>query len=556
MNIRKVVCLGLIKAIVVSQSLAAEPNLERYAKDIVPIISITGKPHQSMSSRDGYANFEYLEAEYSRELGYSLRPSQKIDYNSGHEFSSEAGASLAANDDLIFKSDHISVFRNVSEKLVKRLKERFEISDYDLNPLSARGSYARKQRKWETLENHVQYPYEIQAHPARLPERHEAMMAADFLKPTESGERAQKSLGFNQDALARPANYRTQVVELDLIARQAMRYLGEVAVPFYEQMDEDLGFGYSSNWTAKIGEESGGDIACETSGGINLAITRTDYKKIKVSLNFDNCVEFGWRYSGTVDFNYDDAKVSNIEAPRNDFPLIYETSNFSITDPLNRSFSYQGQLKCDVAANAATRSLYFTVDRATGAPLDVQWKYDSALDNAIDIDFNYGVNQRADGSTLSNLIYAFNCDADNVAVVHRGKTHRIRGQKLIYDQWSSEILVSENRVSRLQKIGTGKISAGPRGSVSRGFDHSDFAIVQLKETLSAYESELVALSLQEDEESYYVVAYTVQTTGYYPQYVAEDGLPSSSQIPKVAVGIDFDRDGEKDLKPFAYNSAL
>ena len=334
----------------------------------------------------------------------------------------------------------------------------------------------------------------------------------------------------------RGANYRREVFDADIVSRQAMKYIGQLALDFMSGLDDDDIFD-SDYWTAAVGATEGSTLACDT-GGLNLSITRTDYRKLSITVDADNCVVEGERANGEIELAFDD-NLNEYSNPRKQFPLTYTMNGFSMTDAAGRAFSYSGGLSCDFAANNPSESYYYVFSQADDSIVDFYFRFDSAFDQAIESSNGY-VDSDDRGLTASNLIFAYNCDATNLAVTTGGKQHRVRGQKFIYDEYGDNALITTDRETR-----TGQIDSGARsdlnGSIARGFDHRDYPMFSFSDArYSQYNS---AESLVDTNAETYTIGLTYQITAYLAQTVI-DGYPYSGNGSYYT--FDFDQDGEPD----------
>ena len=339
----------------------------------------------------------------------------------------------------------------------------------------------------------------------------------------------------------RGVNYRREVFDADIVSRQAMKYIGQLALDFMSGLDDDDIFD-SDYWTAAVGATEDSTLACDT-GGLNLSVTRTDYRKLSITVDADNCVVEGERANGEIELTFDD-NLNEYSNPRKQFPLTYTMNGFSMTDAAGRAFSYSGGLSCDFAANNPSESYYYVFSQADGSIVDFYRRFDSAFDQAIESSNGY-VDSNDQGSTASNLIFAYNCDATNLAVTTGGKQHRVRGQKFIYDEYGDNALITTDRETRTSQIDSGARS-DLNGSIARGFDHRDYPMFSFSDArYSQYNS---AESLVDTNAATYTIGLTYQDTAYLAQTVI-DGYPSGGDPysdNSSYYTFDFDQDGEPD----------
>ena len=339
----------------------------------------------------------------------------------------------------------------------------------------------------------------------------------------------------------RGVNYRREVFDADIVSRQAMKYIGQLALDFMSGLDDDDIFD-SDYWTAAVGATEDSTLACDT-GGLNLSVTRTDYRKLSITVDADNCVVEGERANGEIELTFDD-NLNEYSNPRKQFPLTYTMNGFSMTDAAGRAFSYSGGLSCDFAANNPSESYYYVFSQADGSIVDFYRRFDSAFDQAIESSNGY-VDSNDQGSTASNLIFAYNCDATNLAVTTGGKQHRVRGQKFIYDEYGDNALITTDRETRTSQIDSGARS-DLNGSIARGFDHRDYPMFSFSDArYSQYNS---AESLVDTNAETYTIGLTYQDTAYLAQTVI-DGYPSGGDPysdNSSYYTFDFDQDGEPD----------
>jgi hypothetical protein len=351
--------------------------------------------------------------------------------------------------------------------------------------------------------------------------------------------------GWLHTANARPPENREQVLESDILARRALKYLGDFSLLTMDKLDYIFDFGYSENWSGSVGETESGSLSCQDDGGYNITVTRDDFRKVSGSIQVQDCESDGFIANGNLSFTYDDAHWWQ-DSPRYDFPLTLSPSNLTITDPQGRGFTYSGGLACDAAANEAAWSFVITdVD----GEATVNREYGSLLDRSIDVGYDYLIRNTA-GNTASSLIHSWNCDAGSVSVRHANQTHVIRDTKFIMDQYWESVVISQNREDRLAKINRGSFNYGVNSNFSEGFDHQAYDNFFFLDAFSDFNQENQAYSLESDTTDAngvrtVVYGYTIQTTQYHAQYM-QDGYPSGANMPTVNYSIDFNGDGEDD----------
>ena len=373
---------------------------------------------------------------------------------------------------------------------------------------------------------------------------------------------ATKEIGLLLNQTTRGANYRREVFEADLLSRRAMKYIGQLTLDFMYEAEYGGLIGNSDDWTAPLNQPEESVLACD-SGGLIVTTTRTDFRKLRIQIQAERCLSDGWLANGDMVFTLNDALVQEFESPRTSFPMTYSASEFSIQDTDGNSFNYNGGLSCDVAANSPAVSELYTVDKATNSVISYEVIYGSALDDSLRVDFNpleYNSNEK----TNSNLIYAFNCDLSSLNVRHRGKSHQIRGQKVIFDQYDDNALVTVDRATRLAQTDSGAylFFNDSRGAVTKGFDHADYPIFLFQDARVDFSQSVRAESLVSETEDAFVYGYTYQDRGYHSLWVDEAGFPGASfpgfdgQPLTTNFGLDLNADGENDVSLGGYSSNI
>ena len=89
-------------------------------------------------------------------------------------------------------------------------------------------------------------------------------------------------------------------LELNLLDQRMVSYLGRVAVNLMSDLDDNLLFGESEDWTAARGSTLVGSLLCADGGGYDISVTRSGFTTLSGTLTAENCKFLGLTVSGTV----------------------------------------------------------------------------------------------------------------------------------------------------------------------------------------------------------------------------------------------------------------
>ena len=146
------------------------------------------------------------------------------------------------------------------------------------------------------------------------------------------------------DPETRPANYKAKLVELDHFVVRSFGHAADMLTVLTEDFGDNFGLGNSDSWTAPLGSTEMVSIACSETGGFNISVTRTDFKKLEGTIEAVQCVSKNFLINGNVTFSLDDSKYQN--GPGSvETPLVFVFSNTQFRAG-GREYRYSGQASC------------------------------------------------------------------------------------------------------------------------------------------------------------------------------------------------------------------
>ena len=234
------------------------------------------------------------------------------------------------------------------------------------------------------------------------------------------------------DETTRPADYREKLVEIHDLTQKAIVYLGMPTMALMGDLDDAIDFGYSDYWEQPRNTSVEASFTCWGTGGYDVTLTRSDFRKYTGTLTASNCGSFGYVINGTVSFEYDDTVWSTDFRFRDDFPLVFSFTNVQIRGGDGNLYTYTGKMQCDKKFNNASYYLYMDE-----AGIITELTYNLVESNGIPVHSEGDLLFEADGSmSKSTLIDNYNCDFSDVAVTTQGQTHRINGIKFVSEYWT------------------------------------------------------------------------------------------------------------------------
>jgi len=257
------------------------------------------------------------------------------------------------------------------------------------------------------------------------------------IDPNESRDLDGNGIGDNEDAVGALRDR----LELNILDQRMVSYLGRVAVNLMSDLEDNLLFGESEDWTAGRGSTQTGSLLCEDGGGYDISVTRSDFTTLSGTLTAENCKFLGLTVSGTVAFEYEDEYWFQ-DTPMQHYPLTMTFTSAQIKDELNRLFTYSGAASCDWRFNNSART-YSRYVHGPDSPYNFGDKYDGALIAVYEDGSRFdaggeGWQQQLNGLEVNSGgttdIYPFeypNCDFKNTEIVHVGKTYGVDGLKYI-----------------------------------------------------------------------------------------------------------------------------
>ena len=249
------------------------------------------------------------------------------------------------------------------------------------------------------------------------------------LDPSEARDLDGNGIGDKEDAVGALRDR----LELNILDQRMVSYLGRVAVNLMSDLEDNLLFGESEDWTAARGSTEAGSLLCADGGGYDISVTRSDFTTLSGTLTAENCKFLGLTVSGTVAFEYEDEYWFQ-DTPMQHYPLTMTFTNAQIKDELNRLFTYSGAASCDWRFNNSART-YSRYVHGPDSPYNFGEKYDGALIAVYETGSRFdaggeGWQQQSSGLEVNSGgttdIYPFeypNCDFENTAIVHVGKTY-------------------------------------------------------------------------------------------------------------------------------------
>ena len=253
------------------------------------------------------------------------------------------------------------------------------------------------------------------------------------LDPSEARDLDGNGIGDNEDAVGALRDR----LELNILDQRMVSYLGRVAVNLMSDLEDNLLFGESEDWTAARGSTEAGSLLCADGGGYDISVTRSDFTTLSGTLTAENCKFLGLTVSGTVAFEYEDEYWFQ-DTPMQHYPLTMTFTNAQIKDELNRLFTYSGAASCDWRFNNSART-YSRYVHGPDSPYNFGEKYDGALIAVYETGSRFdaggeGWQQQSSGLEVNSGgttdIYPFeypNCDFENTEIVHVGKTYGVDG---------------------------------------------------------------------------------------------------------------------------------
>ena len=257
------------------------------------------------------------------------------------------------------------------------------------------------------------------------------------LDPSEARDLDGNGIGDKEDAVGALRDR----LELNILDQRMVSYLGRVAVNLMSDLEDNLLFGESEDWTAARGSTEAGSLLCADGGGYDISVTRSDFTTLSGTLTAENCKFLGLTVSGTVAFEYEDEYWFQ-DTPMQHYPLTMTFTNAQIKDELNRLFTYSGAASCDWRFNNSART-YSRYVHGPDSPYNFGEKYDGALIAVYETGSRFdaggeGWQQQLNGLEVNSGgttdIYPFeypNCDFENTEIVHVGKTYGVDGLKYI-----------------------------------------------------------------------------------------------------------------------------
>ena len=245
---------------------------------------------------------------------------------------------------------------------------------------------------------------------------------------------------------------RAEVLASELLSQKMIHYLGSLASVFMEDLEDVAG--QSGSWSLAIGETVNNSFACIDGGGYNAETTRTDWTKISVTLFLFDCKVDGFTVDNSASFTWEDRSFDQ-PSPRQDFPMVFSTSDLVITDSVAEIFSYSGSLSCDVAYNSVTESW---TRKNEGENIIWEGQWGSVFDPSVGWSNNSLVTNDAGNTDVYVVDGVNNCDFNSVSVVNRSLTHTILDVKYLAQPNGAGYNISEDtRSERLAKAQTKKV---------------------------------------------------------------------------------------------------
>ena len=240
---------------------------------------------------------------------------------------------------------------------------------------------------------------------------------------------------FFLDEATRPADYREKLVELHDLTQKAIVYLGMPIMRMMGDLDDQIEFGGSGDWTQARNTSLNTSFLCWGTGGYDATLTRSDFRKYSGTVTASNCGSFGFVINGTASFKYDDAVWSAEARPRIDFPLVFSFTDFEVLGGDGNSYTYTGKMQCDKKFNNATYVFNLSLD--TGKISKLTYNIDESTLETRFLLAPGDLLLDADGSIAKSvLIDNYNCEFSNVSITSQGQTHKINGIKFVSEYGS------------------------------------------------------------------------------------------------------------------------
>ena len=247
---------------------------------------------------------------------------------------------------------------------------------------------------------------------------------------TESKDSDGDGIGDNDEV-------RLAFIAQDYLNQRLVTYVGAASVNAFRSLDGLLDFGSSDDWTLARGSTLTYSGTCDDGGGVDISVTRTDFKKLEGTIEADGCEFNDLTINGKVSFEHDDEHW-NQDVPLMTFPTVFTYSNIAISDTGGRTIRYSGRSSCDWRHNetARTFSQYVYEGEEIAGVSSGDVIYEEALGSAFDSDPD-GSWQRE--SLLSNSLKETgvhwvpqdNCDFSDVSATFSGKSYQFDAIKYI-----------------------------------------------------------------------------------------------------------------------------
>ena len=279
-------------------------------------------------------------------------------------------------------------------------------------------------------------------------------------------EELYKLLGFDPTA----PEFDRAVYDLVETPENIVASVGLASLMLMGEIDDELSFGDSGEWSVPIGEPGTVTYACVYGGGYSLTATRTGFRTAEATLSANNCVTALGTVSGTVIMTYDDESWVSVANPKISPSLKLNFQNVRLTQNTGEVLTTTGQVHCDSAINAPLIS--FSFSPVIEASYNQQYGRHPELTRPEDFQESFGLPADAAGNvSLSKLRSQEHCDLVNVSVNYRGTRYVIQDviiettNRVFGDDFEALYRLSPGRRLNLQAIGSGGFTEFPYGSL-------------------------------------------------------------------------------------------